>query len=77
LDSSDGASKFSILILLSGEFIKVVVIAFIKEVPAKFGLSEKNHEKSHFMLIFGELLVCRLQTKRLIQPFGPIGKNGN
>jgi len=46
------------------------------EVLAKFRLSEKKYEKSHFMLIFKELLVCRLQ-KRPILTFCPIWKKGD
>jgi len=46
------------------------------KVLAKFRLSEKKYEKSHFMLIFGELLVCRLQKKPFLT-FCPIWKKGD
>jgi len=43
----------------------------MNEVLTKFGISEKNHEKSHFMLIFGELFVCSLQKQGRFSLFIP------
>jgi len=44
------------------------------EVLAKLGVSEKKYEKFHFMLIFGELLVCSLQRKSQFSFFVLFGK---
>jgi len=43
------------------------------EVLAKFGISEKKYEKFHFILIFGELLVCSLQKQGRFSLFVPFG----
>jgi len=46
-------------------------VSFSYEVLTKFGSLKKKYEKSHFMLILGELLVCSLQKQGRFSLFVP------
>jgi len=54
--------------------IPSIYIYQIVVVLAKFGHFEKKYKKSHFMLIFGVLLVCSLKKQGRFSLFVPVEK---